>query len=202
MFDEEVDWSKPYTWPRPLRKFLELASFAMLLFAAGAVLLCMFGVREDVFQADAAVVLGSTVDSDGTPSKQLTARLDRAVELYETGMCPVIIVSGSRSAEGVETAEVMAAYLTRQGIPPEAVVEDFNGVNTQATANFTADWLAANGGESVIAVSQYFHMPRVRKALAGAGVAQVGSAPVDYWELRDFYAIPREVAAYIVYYLR
>lgn len=199
---EHIDWSKPYLWPRPLRRLIEAASLLLLLFGAGAAVLCMAGVREDVFQADAAVVLGSRAYPDGTPSERLAGRLDRAVKLYADGICPVIIVSGGIDGEEVNEAEVMAAYLTRQGVPPEAIIIDSGGDNTQATAEFTAAWLESNGGESVIAVSQYFHMPRTRLAMSRAGVPQVGSAPADYWEWRDFYSIPRELVAFVAYYLR
>ena len=96
----------------------------------GCLVLAAKGFREDVFTADAAVVLGNQVFPDGTPSARLAARLDRAVRLYREGACPMIIVSGGVGKEGVDEAVAMAEYLFRHGLPQQSVVIDSSGFNT------------------------------------------------------------------------
>jgi uncharacterized SAM-binding protein YcdF (DUF218 family) len=68
-------------------------------------------------------------------------------------------------------------------------------VDTAATARNTALLLRQRGHHSVIAVSQFFHVPRLRVLLAGEGLAVEGYVHADHFELRDVYATSREVAA-------
>ncbi len=55
--------------------------------------------------------------------------------------------------------------------------------------------------ENVIAVSQYFHLPRCRLAFAEAGLEDVGASYARYLEWRDIYSIAREVPAVAAYWL-
>ena len=147
--------------------------------------------------ADVAVVLGCKANPDGTPSGALRRRLERALAVYQAGLAPVLIVSGDGHAkEGVDETAVMKAWLVERGVPAEAIVADGSGVNTRATARFVAAWLVEHDGRSVIAVSQYFHLPRTRLALRQAGVTDVSSAAADRPNWRDWRNIAREVGAY------
>ena len=53
-------------------------------------------MRDDIHEADVAVVLGNTVNPDGTPSRRLAARLDLAVDLYQRGLFRNVLVSGKK----------------------------------------------------------------------------------------------------------
>jgi uncharacterized SAM-binding protein YcdF (DUF218 family) len=55
---------------------------------------------------------------------------------------------------------------------------------------------------SVFVVSQYFHLPRARLALERFGISPVYSAHAHFFEWRDLYSSPRELAGYVRYYLR
>jgi vancomycin permeability regulator SanA len=153
--------------------------------------------------ADVAVVLGCKVHADGTPSPKLRSRLQRALEVWQAGQAPVLIVSGDGAAkEGVDEAAVMKAWLVERGVPAGAVIEDGSGVNTRATARFTVSWMKANSAHSVIAVSQYFHLPRIRLALSQEGLADVRTAGADRFTPRDARLLLREAAAYLKYLIR
>ncbi len=179
------------------------ALFAGLgLALAGAIVVTLFGFKETLFAADAAVVPGNQVFPDGVPSRRLAARLDRAVALYRQGSCPVIIVSGGIGREGVDEAKAMASYLFRRGIPEHAVVIDSSGVNTAATARFAARWLSENNGSSIIVVSQFFHLPRTMLAMKKQGISSTGTARAEYHEWRDVFSVFRELPALAVYFFR
>jgi vancomycin permeability regulator SanA len=181
---------------KPFSRFLGravLAAVAALLLAAAA--LTTVGLTDRLAYADAAVVPGNTVHVDGTPSARLRARLDAALQMYREGRCKVIVVSGATGVEGWDEAAVMKDYLVQQGVPPDRVLQDSGGVNTAATARNAALLLQQRGYRSVIAVSQFFHVPRLRMLLAGEGLAVVGYVHADHFELRDVYATLREVAA-------
>ena len=47
----------------------------------------------------------------------------------------------------------------------------------------------------MLAVSQFFHVPRLRRLLAAEGLTVVGQAHARYFEPRDVYSVLREVVA-------
>ena len=69
---------------------------------AGIVALLVAGLHDEIHSADLAVVPGNTVYANGTPSARLAARLDRALELYQQGLFPLILVSGGTGAGRAE----------------------------------------------------------------------------------------------------
>ena len=187
---------------RLLRRLLIWAGAGLLLYIAAGVGVCLWGLVEDDAPADVAVVLGNAVGSDGRLSRRFKARLDRALELYQQGRVPLIIVSGATGRQGRDEALAGTAYLASQGVPEQALVADSNGANTRATAEFTAAFVQKHNLRRVIAVSQYFHLPRCRLAFTQAGISDVGTASARYVEKRDVYSVAREipaVAAYLVW---
>lgn len=172
-------------------------AFATLLLASTA--LVIQGLNDDIREADVAVVLGNTVNPDGTPSHRLAARLDRALELYQRGMFKNVIVSGGVGREGFDEAAVMKTYLTGKGVPPDRIIVDSLGTTTAATARNTAAIVQQQRWKSVLVVSQYFHIPRCRLALSAAGISPVYAAHAHFFELRDVYSTAREVIGYAAY---
>lgn len=184
------------------RLLLRTAALAGALFLLAAITLVATGLHDTVAPADAALVLGNTVQPDGHPSPRLQARLDRTLELYQAGWFPRIIVSGGTGKEGRDEATAMADYLVARGVPRETLVEDHEGSNTFASARFTAAWLPDCRSARVLVVSQYFHLPRTALALRRFGVGTVYTAHARYFEARDLYSIAREVVGYAGYLFR
>ena len=175
-----------------------VALMALMAVSVAAVLLSAAGLADHLEPADAAIVPGNTVSPDGTPSARLQGRLDAALALFRSGHCGLIVVSGAVGAEGVDESEVMKRYLVDRGVPPDRVLQDGQGSNTAATARHAALALRARGLTRVLAVSQFFHVPRLRRLLAAEGLHVVGQAHARYFEFRDIYAVLREVAAMAV----
>jgi len=152
--------------------------------------------------ADLALVLGNTVTLDGRPMPRLEARLTAALDLYGKGLCSYIMVSGGVDpADGRNEAAGMKRWLVEHGVPADAVIEDDLGDNTRASAEHAQAWLAMQGKHRVIAVSQYFHLPRIRLALRQAGAVDSGGAYPRRWFVRDIYSSFREVPGYLAYWL-
>lgn len=172
--------------------------FALLLapvvIAISALLLD--GFTDDLFQADAALVLGNSVFPDGTLSPRLRGRVERGKELYDVGLVSRIVVSGGLGKEGHYEGTAMAGWLVANGVPEQDIVVDNEGVNTAASAKNFAVLSEAHGFESVIVVSQFFHISRCRLALKQAGIETVGTAYSRVYGRRDVYATLREVVAY------
>lgn len=184
-----------------LHSLLVFVAAIAALYLAAAGLIVRAGWSDEIFPADLLVVLGNEVYADGTPSPRLAARLDKAIELFPQGVAPQIIVSGGEGKSGSSEAVAMAGYLKARGVPEEALVLDSSGVNTWATALFTKEYMRTHGLNRVIAVSQYFHLPRTRASLEALRVGRVGTATAQYVEQRDWFSITREVPALAFYML-
>ena len=180
------------------RNLLRLAAaFAVLALPCLVVAWC--GLSEKPRPADLAVVLGSKVYPNGTPSPALQSRLDEAVRLYRKGYFKLVLVSGAHGREGYDEPVVMRRYLEAHGIPSPAIIEDNAGTNTWLTAQNTAALMKDRHLQSALIISQYFHLPRCRLAFARFGIPGVSASASTYWSLRDLYSLPREVIAYPVY---
>lgn len=160
------------------------------------------GTKDTLFKADLIVVLGNKVYPDGHPSVGLRDRLDRAIEIYQAGYAPLILVSGGIGKEGVDESVAMERYLTQHHIPTAHIVKDGLGKNTRATAHNTMHYLQQNQLHSVIIVSQYYHIARSKLAFKQAGIQRIGQAPSTYFNLHDLYSIFREMIGYPFYYFK
>lgn len=178
-----------------------LACAALFLLAALA--LTIFGLQEDVQQADVGVVFGNKVERSGVPSLSLASRLDKTLALYQRGAFTRVIVSGGVGKEGWDEAQVMADYLVERGIPREAILVDSQGNNTYLTAVNTARLAEENDLHSFVLISHFYHLPRARLTFRRLGMEPVSIAHAERFVARDFYyGLMREVVAYPVYFVR
>lgn len=111
--------------------------------------------------ADAIVVLGAA-QYDGAPSPVLQARLDRAVELFEAGHAPLIVVTGGRQ-EGDRFTQALAGYryLRDRGVPDEQLLLEVDGTSTYTEMAATARILRNRDLSSVLMVSDGYHSMRL-----------------------------------------
>lgn len=182
--------------------FLRVVEYGVSSILMLAAAVCIFGLWDRDDRAEVAVVLGNEVLADGAPSPRLAARLDRAVELYRARRCGMIIVSGGKGASGHDEATIMGRYLARHGIPARNIVYDHKGFSTWETARFTGAYMRRYSMDSVIVVTQYFHVARADLAMRLTGVRTVGSASPFFFEWRDIYSAFRELPAIVWYCAR
>jgi uncharacterized SAM-binding protein YcdF (DUF218 family) len=128
--------------------------------------------------AQAIVVLGAA-QYDGRPSPVLEARLAHAVELYEDGVAPTIVVTGGKQA-GDRFTEARAGYtyLRNQGIPEDAILREEQGANTWSQLAAATVLLSQRGIADVVLVSDDYHAYRLERIAEELGLdAQV--SPID-----------------------
>ena len=90
----------------------------------------------------------------------------------------------------------MKAFLVKKGVPKDLIIVDNFGDNTIATVENTIQLKKKFNFESIIIVSQYFHITRTKMLFKNKGFKIIRSASPNYFEIRDFYSILREFAAY------
>lgn len=154
------------------------------------------GLRDEDAIADAAVILGTTVNEDGTLSERLKQRADCGLSLYKARRVDKLIVSGGLGREGHYEGDKMAEYLVQNGVPMDDIVIDNHGNNTRATADNVLKLKDSLSIKSVIIVSQYFHITRTKMLFRKRGFENVAGASPRYFEFRDIFSIVREFPAY------
>lgn len=162
-----------------------------------------FGTTDYRRPADAAVVLGALVYSNGTLSQSLSDRVNTAVELYEDGLVPKLIMSGGVGSSGVDEAQAMKARAVELGVPAEDVLVDSEGVNTDATVANTTRMLEELGASKALVVSQFYHLPRIKMAYRAAGW-NVYTVPASAGRVigKTPLFVAREIPGFWVYWAR
>lgn len=162
-------------------------------------LITIDGLNDKLEYVDVAVVLGNKVEENGEPSKRLKSRLDKAIELYEKKYFKYVIVSGGLGKEGFDEAMVMKEYLVNKGISEQNIIVDSQGNNTILTAKNSKEIMTKQGFNSVMVITQFYHITRSKLAFNRVGLKKIYSAHSNYFELRDIYSLMREFIGYYKY---
>jgi uncharacterized SAM-binding protein YcdF (DUF218 family) len=109
---------------------------------------------------DAIIVLGSPADSDGNPTPFQLARVSEAVQEYQRGIAPRLILSGAAAHNQFVEARVMARAAEAQGIPSSAIFVEPQAMDTVQNACYSARIMKAHGWHSAEVVSSAAHLPR------------------------------------------
>ena len=160
------------------------------------------GLSDHVQKADCILILGNTVNKDGTLSDRLRSRVDKGLELYQQKFAPKIIVSGGLGKEGYYEARQMQKYLLSKGVDPNDIIVDDKALTTYETMINYVLIAKRNSFNSVIIVSQFYHITRSRAMLNSLGIKNISTAHSSYFELRDFYSVLREFAAFYAFKLK
>jgi len=154
--------------------------------------------------ADAIVIFGAA-EYAGRPSPVYKARLDHGYQLFQQGLAPVVITTGGAGLDpDFSEGGVGRVYFLRRGVPEQALIEETQGSDTAQSASRVANIMRANGMRSCIAVSDAYHVFRIRALLEHEGV-RVQLAPRPESRPRSiparFTAIMRETASYLLWKL-
>jgi uncharacterized SAM-binding protein YcdF (DUF218 family) len=147
-------------------------------------------------EVDAIVVLGAA-QFNGVPSQVFQARLDTAYDLYQQGYAPLIVVTGGRMAGDQFTeAESGRKYLIDRGVPADAILMENVSHNTSASFDGVERLLKPRGVESLLLVSDGFHLYRSKMLARDAGFEAYGyvakSSPIQHGSATELRYMVRE----------
>jgi len=130
-----------------------------------------FTSRQDNAQpADAIIVLGAR-QVRGIPSPVFQARLDHALMLFQGGYTSNIILTGGiGEGETISEAEVGRQYLLSKGVKAENIKQENSGRTTWQSMQSAAQIASDHGWQSVILVSDGFHLLRAKKMASDLGL--------------------------------
>lgn len=161
--------------------------------------------KDESQKADAIVVFGAA-EYVGRPSPVFKARLDHAAALYRKGLAPVVITTGGAGADPkFSEGQVGREYLKSLGIPDEHLIAETQSEDTAESARRVSTIMHANGMNTCLAVSDGYHMFRVKQMLAREGVTGYGaprpnSKPQSFGKRNE--AVLHEIASYTLWILR
>lgn len=125
---------------------------------------------DETRRADVIVVFGAAKYA-GRPSPVFRARLDHGYDLYQRRLAPMIIVTGgSGGDEHYSEGGVGRDYLLGRGVPDNAVIAETQSENTIRSADRVSTIMQRNQMRSCLAVSDGYHMFRIKRMLAAEGV--------------------------------
>lgn len=91
------------------------------------------------------------------PSDMLEDRLLTALDAYEKGAAPKIIVSGDHGQDDYDEVNTMRSFLIDKGVPSEDIFMDHAGFSTYESVYRAKEIF---GAESVLLVTQKYHLHR------------------------------------------
>jgi uncharacterized SAM-binding protein YcdF (DUF218 family) len=142
----------------------------VLFLAVISVYVLKDAARQDAHSADAIVVFGAA-EYDGRPSPVFRARLDHAFDLYQRQLAPVIITTGGAGDDPKYTeGGVGHDYLMRRGIPEPSLIAETQGRDSAESAERIGVIMRKNHMRTALAVSDEYHVFRIRKLLEHEGM--------------------------------
>jgi len=130
---------------------------------------------DEAQPADVIVVLGAA-EYRGRPSPVLEARLNHALFLYLRNLAPRILTTGGAGGDPFFTeGGVAQAYLSKHGVPAEAILVESEGESTVHSIAAAAEIMRRMNLRSCIVVSDGYHIYRVKKLLESQGMKVYGS---------------------------
>lgn len=191
-----------------MRKVKKIARCLLSVFLAGmAVVLVIIGyvmitskeeiasveeLKETDEKADAVIVLGAQVKADGSPSVMLKERLDKGIEIYQSGLTDRIIMSGDHGSDDYDEVNAMKDYAIEKGVPSEHIFMDHAGFSTYESMYRAKEIFQA---EKLIVVTQQYHLYRAVYDAKAMGLKPSGIACDTAVYSGDTYRKLREMAA-------
>lgn len=194
---------------RPLRRaWMWLAALAAAAILTWLVSICLGIIaeasRQEIRAADAIAVFGAA-EYAGRPSPVYRARLDHAFDLFQQAIAPVVITTGGAAADPrFSEGGVGHDYLMHRGIPDSDLIAETQGSDTAQSAQRIGVIMRANHMHSCVAVSDAYHVFRIRKLLEHEGLQvyvspRPDSRPRSLWQRGE--AVLREAVSYMAWRL-
>ena len=120
---------------------------------------------------DCILVLGAGVWSGGRPSHMLADRLDVAIDAYNKGAAPKLLMSGDHGRREYDEVNVMKDYAIAAGVPSDDVFMDHAGFSTYESMYRARDVFMA---ERVLIVTQKYHLYRALYVARSLGLEAEG----------------------------
>ncbi|MBP9719286.1 MAG: YdcF family protein [Candidatus Levybacteria bacterium] len=150
---------------------LLLGGFVISIYLA-SLLYIGFNVYTDTAKpSDAIVILGAKSLYKNNVNPCLLARVEKGVSLYKNNMAPKLIMSGGDDGyEKNNQAELMGELAEKLGVPEKNILLEKQSANTYENLLYTKELLDKEKLDSVIIVSDPYHLPRAGLIAKSLGI--------------------------------
>jgi len=191
--------------PARKRRLWQLLAGLLLFYTAYVYLsIEQQAARDEAQPADAIVVFGAA-EYAGRPSPVFRARLDHAYDLYQRGLAPLVITTGGHGADlHFSEGGVGHDYLRSRGVPEKNLIAETQSSDTADSAARVGVILKVNGKHTCLAVSDDYHIFRIKRMLEAQGLVVYGAPrpearPRSRWERAI--VVLKEVLSYTLWRL-
>ena len=141
---------------------------------------------------DCILVLGAGIINNSRPTLMLRDRLEKAIELYQKGVSPKIIMSGDHGTKYHDEVNIMKNYAIEKGVPSEDIFMDHAGF-----CSYDSIYRAKEifGAKKIVIVTQKYHLYRALYIANKLDVESYGVKAdarsyrkIIYYELREILA--------------
>ena len=141
---------------------------------------------------------------NGQPSPVFKARLDHSINLFNKNFSKRILTTGGHGSDlHFSEAEVGRTYLIKQNIPNDCIFTETKGLSTLESVEKILEFLKPHKMDKVIAVSDGFHLFRIKHIFYDHQIIALGSpalnSPIEADYKRRFWASLREVGGFTIY---
>jgi SanA protein len=141
----------------------------------------VFSELKKIPQQQTALLLGARVYQNGRLSHVMEDRALTAVELYNDKKISKILISGDHGSTEYDEVNTIKDYLLRKGVDGEDIFTDHAGFDTYDSLYRARDIFEV---DSIVVVTQKFHLPRAIYIANSLDVKSVG-AIADKRKYRD-----------------
>jgi SanA protein len=184
-----------------IKKFNRIFIFMLLLFSINLYMVSYalkFIDNKALYKADAILIPGAGIRSDGSLTYMLRDRMDKGIELYFLKKADKILVSGDHGRKNYDEVKSMRDYAISKGVPKEDIFMDHAGFSTYDSVYRARDVFCC---KSIIIVTQKYHLYRAVFNARILGIQAYGVSAINY----PYYGMPyykaREFAARIKDYI-
>lgn len=162
---------KSLNWRLLRRMILALIALWLLIIIGLMSLIHYTGTIDEPQSANVIIVLGAGLSNSGRPGWALTRRSNHAAQLWHQGYAPIVICTGgTASNQNRSEAEGCREVLNRNGVPSSAIILEDNSRSTEENAIFSHQIMNANNWETVLLVSDSYHVFRGRYIFSNQGL--------------------------------
>ena len=183
--------------------FVYLPSLAFLYVTVLFILIRRTASQDEAQPADIIIVFGAA-QYNGRPSPVFRARLDHTANLFKRQLAAKIMTTGGHGVDSRFTeAEVGKKYLLRQNISETQIFVEPSSLTTLESIQRFLAFLKTQNLKTVIAVSDGFHLFRIKQIFRDHQVTVFSSpapnSPIESSFKSRAWASLREVFVYSAY---
>ena len=144
-----------------------------------ALYVALYQPADEPLEGAAIVALAGNAPVSGRVNGETEARIQRAVELFNDGAAPVLVVTGGSGSGDGSVAEAMRSFAVEAGVPEDAILVEDASRSTLQNALFTADFDTLDKEAPLIIVTHRYHLPRAHTSFRWAGFSNVTNVAAD-----------------------